>query len=107
MDRKHITKEQFSIILSFIDKNYSVVREGLNGLMNIDIENFIQSIWTKLDDDDTLNEYLLFQESNYQVEDFERIFELNDWMVSNIKHQEKYFDPNYQFSKLNKYAKKG
>ncbi len=104
MEKKQINEDQLSIILNFINKNYSVVREGIEGFESIDIELFLKNIWLNLETENTLKEYLLSIEGNYQVENFERMFELKESMVRDIYYQEKYYDPKFHFEKLNTYA---
>lgn len=106
MEKKQITEDQLSMILNFINRNYSVLREGIEGFEKIDIEIFLKNIWSNLETENSLKEYLLSREGDIQVENFERVFELNEWMISNIAYQETYFDPKFQFDKLNKYAQK-
>lgn len=106
MSKKQITEKQLFTILNFINRNYSVVREGGEGLEKIDIEELYKNIWETLDNENDLLEYLLSKEGDMQVESFESAFELNDSMISNIDYQENYFDPENHFKSLNKYAQR-
>jgi len=105
MGKGQITEELMFIILKFINENYSVVREGYNGLATVDIENLYHDIFENLNDKNNLTQYLLLKEGDLQVDDFDSVFELSDWMISNIKYQTKFFNPDNLLSKVNQYAK--
>lgn len=100
------TKEELIFtILKFINENYSIVREGFHGLETVDIENLYHNIYENFNDEKMLTEYLLSKEGDLQVKDFDNRFEMSDWMISNIKYQPKYFNPDNVLSDVNQYAK--
>lgn len=99
-------KKQLAIVLEYISNNYSVLRPSLTGnshsMLNLNI--FFDNIFKDYEDELGLREQLLKLEGDFQVQDFETNFELNEWLIANIEYQEKAFDINSYLEKLNTHA---